>query len=218
MTFPYLAKLAAMFRRKQPEAHRGFTSTESFQNKSYLPRVPESCFDLIRHFESCLEPTGDGRFRAYADPAHGWKVPTIGWGTIQYENGQRVAKGDVITAERAEQLLQWEVHSKADEVKSLLKVPVSDNEFGALVSFAYNIGADIDDDKIAEGLGDSTLLAKLNRGDREGAAREFVKWNRGDGRVMDGLTRRRMSEARLFRGEPKFIVTMEEFKRIQKGL
>lgn len=216
MTFPYLAKLAAMFRRKQPEAHHA--ATISAPIKTYLPRVPESCFDLIRHFESCLQPTGDGRFRAYPDPAKGWKIPTIGWGTIEYENGRRVAKGDVITAERAEQLLQWEVYSKADEVKSLLKVPVSDNEFGALVSFAYNIGADIDDDKIAEGLGDSTLLAKLNRGDREGAAREFVKWNRGDGRVMDGLTRRRMSEARLFRGEAKFLVTMEEFKRIQKEL
>lgn len=216
MTFPYLAKFFSRFKSSIPKGYVPPMPPIPAPKRTPLPRVPQSCFDLIRHFESCLQPTGDGRFRAYPDPAKGWDVPTIGWGTIEYENGQRVKKGDVITAERAEQLFQWEVHSKADEVKSLLKVPVSDNEFGALVSFAYNLGSDIDEDKIPEGLGDSTLLAKLNKGDREGAAREFVKWNRGDGRVMSGLIRRRMSEARLFRGEPKFIVTMEEFKRIEK--
>lgn len=207
MTFPYLAKLAAMFRRKQPEAHH---ATIPAPIKTYLPRVPESCFDLIRHFESCLQPTGDGRFKAYADPGYGWDLPTIGWGTVEYENGTKVKRGDVITQERADALLQWEVWQKADAVKEMVRVPVSDNQFGALVSFAYNAGTGA--------LQGSTLLKLLNAGDYVGAGKQFARWNKSDGKELDGLTRRRMSEARLFRGEPKFIVTMEEFKRIQKGL
>jgi lysozyme len=69
-------------------------------------------------------------------------------------------------------------------------VPVSQNEWDALVSFHYNTG----------GLPKSTLLQKLNSGDRKGAAAEFHRWNKGGGKVLPGLTRRRASESLLFQG------------------
>ena len=71
-------------------------------------------------------------------------------------------------------------------------------QFDALVSFAYNVGLDIDDDTAAEGLGDSTLLRKHKAGDYAGAKAEFLKWVKNDGVVMKGLTRRRAAEAALY--------------------
>lgn len=79
--------------------------------------------------------------------------------------------------------------------------PTTQGQFDALVSFAYNVGLDIDDDDKAEGLGDSTLLRKHLAGDFAGAAAQFALWNKNDGRVMNGLTRRRAAEAALYRGE-----------------
>jgi lysozyme len=161
---------------------------------------------LVKHFEGCLEPVGNGTFKAYADPAHGWNVPTIGWGTIAYEDGRKVRRGDVITQDRADELLAWELSQKAAEVKRLVTVPLNQGQFDALVSFAYNLGGG--------NLRESTLLRKLNAGDVVGAAEEFPKWNKAAGRELLGLTRRRMSEQRLFRGERPFIVTLDEVKRL----
>lgn len=167
------------------------------QNKM---RVNDRGLALIKHFEGCLKPIGGGKFEAYADPAHGWSVPTIGWGTIAYENGTRVKRGDVITQARADELLAWEVEQKADAVRRLVKVPLTADQFSALVSFAYNVG---------EGnLAQSTLLRNLNDGDPTGAADEFRRWNRAGGEVMKGLTRRRESERRLFLGFADFIVKL----------
>jgi lysozyme len=165
---------------------------------SMTPEISSDGIALIKHFESCLKPTGDGRFEAYADPAHGWAVPTIGWGTIAYEDGRKVKRGDIITQARADELLTWEVRQKSRAVQRLVTVPLNSDQFGALVSFAYNLG---------EGnLGRSTLLKKLNAGDYGGAADEFPKWNRAAGQVLRGLTRRRESERRLFLGLRPFIV------------
>lgn len=161
------------------------------------PVVSARGIECIKHFESCLEPTGDGRFRAYADPAHGWNVPTIGWGTIAYEDGRKVQRGDVITQERADALLAWEVAEKAAGVSRLVKVRLNSDQFGALVSFAYNVGLG--------NLGKSTLLKKLNEGDFDRAADEFLKWTRAAGKVLPGLVRRRKSERNLFLGKTPFI-------------
>lgn len=154
--------------------------------------------ELVKHFESCLEPIGGGKFEAYPDPAHGWGVPTIGWGTVAYEDGRHVCKGDVIDQARADELLSWELREKAAAVEKLAKVPLTHDQFAALVSFSYNVGTG--------NLASSTLLKKLNAGDYEGAAKEFPKWNRAAGKVMRGLTRRRMSEQALFRGERPFLI------------
>lgn len=170
------------------------------------PAINARGLALIQYFESCLEPMGDGLFRAYADPYWGWKVPTIGWGSTYYPDGRKVQAGDVITQLEADALLAWEVGEKAREVRSLLRVPVTADQFAALVSFAYNVGSDIDDDDIAEGLGDSTLLKKLNRGDITGAADEFLKWVNANGQRSAGLVRRRKSERNLFLGNADYLV------------
>lgn len=163
--------------------------------------------EIIRHFESCLRLVGPGMYEAYADPAHGWGLPTIGWGTIAYEDGAKVRRGDRIDQARADALLDWEMRGKAAAVARLVTAPISHDEFSALVSFAYNLG---------EGnLARSTLLRLLNARDYAGAAAEFPKWNQAGGQVLAGLTRRRLSEQRLFRGQRPYLVTMEEFRRLQ---
>lgn len=153
---------------------------------------------LIQHFESCLKSTGDGRFRAYADPGYGWKLPTIGWGTVAYPDGRRVKQGDVITQAQADEYLAWEVAEKAAGVAKLLTVSPNDDQFAALVSFSYNVGLG--------NLKTSTLLKRFNAGDLAGAADQFLRWNKSNGKVLRGLTRRRQSERNLFLGLTPFIV------------
>lgn len=153
---------------------------------------------LIKHFESCLKPLGDGRFTSYADPGYGWELATIGWGTVKYPNGNNVHKGDIITQAQADEYFVWEVNEKAIGVAELLKVPVNLDQFAALVSFSYNVGLGA--------LKGSTLLKYLNQGDYSAASGEFLKWNKSNGQVLRGLTRRRESERNLFLGKTPFIV------------
>lgn len=153
--------------------------------------------ELIQHFESLM-------LSAYQCSAKKW---TIGYGNTFYEDGTPVKQGDKITKERAESLFTLILAKFEKEVASLLTRTVSDNQFAALVSFAYNVGSDIDADTIAEGLGDSTLLKLVNRDPNDPRiADEFLKWNKAGGKVLAGLTRRRKSEAHLyFKGEVKYF-------------
>lgn len=126
-------------------------------------------------------------------------VPTIGYGSTYYEDGTKVTlKDPEITKERALELLKNLVVIYEDGVKRLVKVEVKQNQFDALVCFAYNVGLDEDTDNIAEGLGDSTLLRLLNQGKYEEAGKEFIKWNKSKGKVLTGLTDRRKDEMELF--------------------
>lgn len=183
--------LKALFSKllKTPDPRLSLAATVS-KSTSTNWYINEAGLDLIKHFESCLKPTGRGTFAAYADPAHGWKVPTIGWGTIAYPDGIKVKQGDEITQEQADALLAWEVNEKAEGVRELVTVPLTQDQFSALVSFSYNVGLG--------NLKRSTLLKKLNAGEYNGAAMEFPKWNQAAGQVLAGLTRRRFSEQRLF--------------------
>ena len=140
---------------------------------------------LIQSFESC-------RLKAYKD---GGGVTTIGWGAT----GPDIHMGMTVTQEWANARFDSDLGQFERDVESLVAVPVTQGQFDALVSFAYNCGSDIDEDKRAEGLGDSTLLRLLNEGDYEGAANEFPKWNKDNGKVAPGLTRRRLAEAALFK-------------------
>jgi lysozyme len=79
-------------------------------------------------------------------------------------------------------------------VSSLVKVPLNQNQFDALVSFTYNCGSGA--------LKGSTLLRKLNNGDYDGAAAEFPRWTKGGGVVLPGLVRRRAAEMHLFLSRP----------------
>jgi len=112
--------------------------------------------------------------------------------------GAEVHQGMVITQDQADDQFSNDVSFFERGVDMIVESRISDNQFAALVSFAYNVGLDIDDDAKAEGLGDSTLLKKVNAGDLAGAALEFPKWNHVKGKVVAGLTRRRLAEQKLF--------------------
>lgn len=128
-------------------------------------------------------------------------IPTIGWGSTIYPNGVRVSITDkAITKERAQEIFDWHLSLFEKEVTSLVVgVNLSQNQFDALLSFAYNVGADIDQDNIPEGLGDSTLLkkVKINPNDQL-IKKEFLKWNKSKGVVSKGLTTRRKQESDIY--------------------
>lgn len=136
---------------------------------------------VIKHFEALY-------LRAYQCEAGVW---TIGWGhTGIIHNDGTVFEGRVITEAEAEELLKHDLAKFEARVKRLVTVELKPCEFDALVSFDFNTG----------GLEKSTLLKKLNLGDLIGAAAEFPKWNKCQGRELRGLTRRRTIERALFLG------------------
>ena len=138
-------------------------------------RINEAGLNLIKDFEGC-------RLKAYLCPAGVW--------TIGYGHTQGVKPDMVINQLQAERFLIQDLKRFEDAVTSLVKVPITPNQFSALVSFAYNVGTGA--------LYDSTLLRKLNKKDYKGAANEFLRWNKAGGKVLPGLTRRRLAEKDLF--------------------
>lgn len=127
-------------------------------------------------------------------------IPTIGFGNTYYPNGKKVTMRDKpITKEYAIEIFKFIADLFAKDVNNLLKTTVTQNQFNALVSFAYNVGSDIDADDIPEGLGDSTLLKKVNKNPNDlSIMAEFLKWNKSNGKVSNGLVKRRKLEAKLY--------------------
>jgi lysozyme len=156
-------------------------------------RASKAGIDLIHSFESL-------RLSTYKDPGSANGLPiTGGWGTTRDENGKPFQLGRTEPKEYWDRLFERDLAAFENGVNLLLgSAPTTQAQFDALVSFAYNVGLDIDDDDKAEGLGDSTLLKKHLRGDYAGAAAEFHKWNKNDGQVLNGLVRRRKAEAALY--------------------
>lgn len=109
-----------------------------------------------------------------------------------YPDGTAVTLNDSpITEEQAEQYLLWEVNKKTAGINQMVtNYAINQNQFDALVSFAYNLGLGA--------LHGSTLLRLVNSGDIAGAANEFPKWNHAGGVVSSGLTHRRLAEQKLF--------------------
>lgn len=138
---------------------------------------------LIKGFEGC-------RLTAYPDPGTGGAPWTIGYGWILPVDGKPVRPGMTIDQATADRLLKTGLVSYEKDVQKIVKVKLTQGQFDALVSFAYNIGS--------RALSTSTLLKKLNTGDIKGAADEFLRWNKAGGKVMNGLTRRREAERALF--------------------
>lgn len=137
--------------------------------------------DLIKQFEGC-------KLKAYKCPAG---LDTIGYGNTWYPDGTKVKPGDVITQERANELLDIIVEDFAKKVKPLIKQNLTDNNFSALVSFAYNAGV--------TNLKNSTLLKKVNANPKDPSIRtEFMKWVRANDKVLNGLVKRREAEAKLY--------------------
>jgi lysozyme len=137
------------------------------------------------------------RNKAYWDDASP-PVLTIGYGHTNRAGGFQFKEGAVITLAQGESILRTDLKKFEGWVNDLVKVPITQSMFDALVSFCYNVGPDIDSDNKAEGLGDSTLLKKLNARDYRGAAAQFAVWNKAGGRVLKGLTTRRKEEATMF--------------------
>ena len=118
-------------------------------------------------------------------------IPTIGYGTIAYPNGTRVTMNDApITEAQAEQYLAFEIAQKTKSAAGMITSSVNQNQFDALVSFAYNLGLGA--------LHGSTLLKLVNQARWNEAASEFPKWNHAGGAVVAGLTRRRLAKQKLF--------------------
>lgn len=153
-------------------------------------KTSKNGIDVLHYFESC-------ELEAYPDAGSIDGNPwTIGWGST----GNGIKQGVVWTQEQADNRFVSDLNKFEKGVLSLVKVPLTQGQFDALVCFAYNVGLDIDIDNVAEGLGDSTLLKVLNNTDYLSAASQFLKWNKNDGKVMLGLIRRRVAEKALFEG------------------
>lgn len=118
-----------------------------------------------------------------------YKCPAGVW-TIGYGQTHGVREGMTISEPEARKYVEEQCEKIAKSILGLLKVQVNENQLSALISFYYNIGCGA--------FMRSTLLRKLNAGDIQGAANEFLKWNKANGKVLAGLTRRREAERQLF--------------------
>lgn len=138
--------------------------------------------DLIKNFEGFHRRLPDGTCIAYRCPAN---VLTLGYGCTK-----GIKPGMIWTEQQAQEALAKELIGHEQAVLRLVSVDLNQNQFDALVSFAYNCGDGA--------LEKSTLLKKLNAGDYPGAQAEFMKWNKAAGKVLRGLSIRRAKEAALF--------------------
>ena len=142
---------------------------------------------VIKNFEGL-------RLNAYRDSAGVW---TIGYGSTRYHDGKPVKPGDKLASEaQASALFNNTLGYYEDAVNHFVKVPLTQHQFDALVSFTYNLGTGA--------LQGSTLLRKLNEKDYTGAADQFLLWDKitdpatGQKRVLDVLAQRRSEERTLF--------------------
>lgn len=144
--------------------------------------VSERGLELIEEFEGF-------RSEPYRCPAG---VPTIGYGTTRYPDGRTVTLDDPpIDETQAEGYLRWDVSKAAKAVEQYVTKPLDQNQFDALVSFTYNLGAG--------NLERSTLLKKVNKDpDDPSIGHEFMRWSYVDNKPSRGVARRRRAEAQLY--------------------
>jgi len=138
-------------------------------------RINAAGLELIKSFEGL-------RLNSYLDAVGVW--------TIGYGHTRTAGPGQSVSFAGATALLREDVATFERAVTQAVRVPITANQYAALVSFAYNVGSGA--------LNSSTLLRRLNAGDTFGAANELLRWNRAGGRVLAGLTRRREAERALF--------------------
>ena len=139
-------------------------------------KTSQAGLDFIQDVEGC-------KLFAYLDTGGVW---TIGVG----HTGPEVVKGLVCTFEQAMKWLAEDVREAEDAITRKVKVPLNQAQFDALVSFVFNIGVGQ--------FSASTLLRKLNLKDYVGAGNEFPRWNKDNGKVIPGLTKRRLLEQSRF--------------------
>lgn len=143
--------------------------------------INKASLDLIKEFEGF-------RAEAYKDAVGVW---TIGYGTTAMAGvGIKPRAGMKITEQQAEAYLLKTVEKFAAQIVPSIKKPTNDNEFGAMVSLAYNIGPGA--------FKRSSVLRHFNAGDKAKAADAFLMWDKAGGKVLRGLVRRREAERALF--------------------
>lgn len=165
--------------------------------------VSQRGLDLVKEFEGI--PDGNAatvNIDPYLDPVEIW---TIGWGHAIRHQG-RFLRGMAqratavalypsgLTEPQCELLLMADLLDTCRDVEASAAVELNDNEFAALVSFTFNLGAG--------NLRASTLLRELNQDNRIGAANQFGRWVLADGKPLPGLVRRRGAERELFLTPP----------------
>ena len=138
-------------------------------------KVSQDCIDLVKFFEGF-------EAKAYLCPASVW--------TIGYGRTKNVKEGDMVNEMQAERDLLEELDEFAGQVLNSVKVALTQKELDALTSWTYNLGVG--------NLQSSTLLKKLNSGDKNSVPSEMLRWNKAAGKVLAGLTRRREAEAKLW--------------------
>ena len=141
-------------------------------------KISEEGVSLIKNYEGC-------RLEAYQDSVGIW---TIGYGVIK-----GVKEGDKINQEEADHLLQEELPEYEGYINDMIKVPLEQCQFDALVCWVYNLGPN--------NLKDSTLLKVINEKNYEDVPEQIKRWNKAGGVVLAGLVKRRAAEADLFQGK-----------------
>ncbi len=145
-------------------------------------KVSQNAINLVKKWEGLY-------LESYKDPVGIW---TIGYGTTVI-NGKPVTAGMKITKAEAEALLRKDIDEHASTIFNYVKVPLTQNQYDALASFQYNLGKYI--------LQGSTLLTYINNKQWEKAAAKMKEYNKGGGKVLQGLVNRRNEEASLFLGK-----------------
>lgn len=148
-----------------------------------IMKIGQKGLQLIKDFEGWYS-------RPYLDPVG---IPTIGYGFTYYLPGRRrVTMQDMpLTRAAGDRMLADILSYYENDVLRLVKRPLRQQQFDALVSFAYNLGA--------TNLNKSTLLKKINMDPEDKRiADEFMKWDKAGGKVLSGLVRRRAAEAKLY--------------------
>jgi lysozyme len=143
-----------------------------------MMKTSQRGIELIQLHEGC-------RLCAYVDPGSGGLPITIGYG---HTSGVKL--GMRITQEQAAEFLAEDLKSFEDVVNEHVKVEINQHQFDALVSFTFNIGP--------RNFIGSSVLSKLNDGDKQGAADALLLWDRAAHHVMPGLLHRRQDERKLF--------------------
>ena len=138
-------------------------------------KTSKNGINLIKNFEGC-------RLEAYKCPAGVW--------TIGYGHTAGVKQGQKITKFQADALLIIDLEKFEKAVTKLVKKPITQNEFDALVSFAFNVGIG--------NFEKSTLLRLVNMGQFELASKQFERWIYAGGKPLTGLKKRRLAEKTLF--------------------
>ena len=140
-------------------------------------KISKEGIALIKKFEGC-------KLESYLCAAN---VPTIGYGSTK-----DIKMGMTISQERAEELLLEDLEVYEDAVTKAVDVPLHQHQFDALVSWTFNLGG--------ANLNASTMLKVLNQGAYEDVPHQIKRWNKAGGKVLEGLTRRRLAESLLFEG------------------